>query len=104
MSNRDAYIAKIRLQLDALNAAMDELEGKTQEAKKDARDKYKAEIGELRQQSQLAIDKLDQLKAAGEDSWGNLVADTETLRDTFTHYLMLGRTCKPGPLTRGPIS
>lgn len=85
MKNRDEYIAKMKLQLDELNAAMNQLEAKTQEAKQDAREKYKAEMSKLRQQSQLAFDKLDELKAAGEDSWENMVAGTEKVRDAFIH-------------------
>ena len=85
MKNRDQYIAKMKLQLDELNAAMNQLEAKAQEAKHDARDKYKAEMAKLRQQSQLAFDKLDELKAAGEDSWENLAAGTEKVRDALVH-------------------
>lgn len=85
MKNRDQYIAKMKLQLDELNAAMNELETKAQDAKQDAREKYKAEMAKLRQQSQLALDKLDELKAAGEDSWESLVAGTEKVRDAFVH-------------------
>lgn len=85
MSNRGAYIEKMKLQLAELNAAMDELEAKAQEAEADARDKYKAETSKLRQQSQLAIDKLDELKAAGEDSRENRVAETGEVRDALIH-------------------
>jgi seryl-tRNA synthetase len=41
MSKRDAYIEKMKTQLDELNAKMSELEAKAQEAKEDARAKYK---------------------------------------------------------------
>jgi ATP/maltotriose-dependent transcriptional regulator MalT len=75
----------MKLQLDELNATMSELETRTKEATEEARDKYKAEIGKLRQQSQLVIDKLDELKAAGEESWKDLVAGTEKVRDAFIH-------------------
>jgi hypothetical protein len=85
MSNRAAYIAKMKLQLDEWNTAMTELEVKARKAKEDVRDKYTAEMSKLRQQSQLAKDKLDELKAAGEDSWESLVAGTEKVRDAFIH-------------------
>ncbi|MER2504356.1 MAG: hypothetical protein ABTQ24_00535 [Azonexus sp.] len=67
MSKRDEYVAKMKLQLDELNAKMDELEAKAKAAKEEARDKYKEEMGKLRHQSQLAVAKLDELKASGED-------------------------------------
>lgn len=66
---RDAYIAKIKLQLDELNTKIDELEAKAKEAKEDVRDKYKEEMGKVRHQSKVAVVKLDELKAASEDKW-----------------------------------
>lgn len=85
MSKRDAYIEKMKLQLDELNARMSSVEVKAREAKEDARDKYKEEMGKLREQSKLAVAKLDQLKAAGEDSWEAMVTEMEKVHDAFTH-------------------
>jgi len=85
MSKRDEYVAKMKLQLDELNAKMGELEAKAKEAKEDARDKYKEEMGKLRHQSKLAAAKLDELKASGEDKWEAIVAEMEKIRDAFTH-------------------
>lgn len=70
MSKRDAYIEKMKDQLDDLNAKMSELEAKAQEAKDDARAKYKEEMKKLSKQSKLAIAKLDEIKSAGEDTCG----------------------------------
>ena len=72
-------------QLDELNGKMSELEAKAREAKEDARVKYAEEMSKLRQQSKHAIAKLDELKAASEDSWETLVAEMEKMRDAFTH-------------------
>ena len=85
MSKRDEYVAKMKLQLDELNAKMDELEAKAKEAKAEARDKYKEEMGKLRDQSKLAVAKLEELKASGEDKWEAMVAEMEKIRDAFTH-------------------
>lgn len=85
MSKRDAYIAKIKLQLDELNLKMNELEAKAQEVKDDVRARYREEMGKLRHQSRLAIAKLDEIKAAGENSWEALAAEMEKIRDAFTH-------------------
>ena len=85
MTKRDAYIAKMKLQLDELNAKMSAVEAKAKEAREDARDKYKEEMGKLRHQSELAVAKLDELKAAGEDSWEKLVAEMEKIRDAIVH-------------------
>lgn len=85
MSTRDDYIAKMKLQLDEMNESMTKLEARAQEAKDDARAKYKEEIGKLRHQSKLAVAKLEELKASGEESWDAMVAEMEKMRDAFTH-------------------
>jgi hypothetical protein len=85
MSKRDEYVAKMKLQLDELNAKMDILEAKTKDAKEEARAAYKAEMGKLRQQSKLAAAKLTEMKAAGEDKWEAMVTEMEKIRDAFKH-------------------
>jgi chromosome segregation ATPase len=85
MSKRDAYIEKMKAELDAMNARMDTLEAKAKDARDDARDKYREEMKNLRHQSRLAVAKLDELKAAGEDSWDSVVKEMEKIRDAFTH-------------------
>ena len=85
MAKRDEYIAKMKLQLDELDAKMDKLEAKAKAAKEDARAKYKEEIAKLRQQSKLAKGKLEELKASGEDKWGAMVAEMEKIRDAVAH-------------------
>lgn len=85
MPNRDEYIAKMKLQLDELDAKMDKLEAKATEAKEDARAKYREEIAKLRQQSKLAKGKLEELKASGEDKWEAMVTEMEKIRDAFIH-------------------
>ena len=85
MSNRDAYIQKMKDQLDDLNSKMSELEAKAQEAKDDARAKYKQEMKKLSKQSKLAVAKLDEIKSAGEDTWESMVTEMEKVRDAFKH-------------------
>ncbi|MDY7536849.1 hypothetical protein QN372_01870 [Undibacterium sp. RTI2.1] len=80
---RDAYIEKMKQQLDELNVTMQELEVKAKEAREDAHDKYNEEMTKLREQSHLANEKLNELKAAGEESWKDLVVGTEKVRDAF---------------------
>jgi uncharacterized coiled-coil DUF342 family protein len=85
MSKRDLYIEKMKAQLDELNAKIGRLEARAQEAKDDARDKYNEEMSKLSAQSKLAVAKLDELKAAGEDTWETMVTDMEKVRDAFKH-------------------
>jgi len=84
MSQRDLYVAKMKAQLDELATKMDELEIKSQAAKAAARDKYRAEMAKLRQQSKDAGTKLDEIKAAGEDKWETMKTEMEKVRDAFT--------------------
>ena len=85
MSKRDTYVAKIKLELDDLNSKVDELEAKAKDAKEEARAKYKEELAKLRHQSTLAKAKLEELKAAGENTWESLTSEMEKVRDAFTH-------------------
>ncbi|MCD6663550.1 MAG: hypothetical protein LT082_09140 [Comamonas sp.] len=82
---RTEYTEKMKRQLDALNANMDALETRASEAKADARDKYKTEMAKLRHQSKLAHTKLDEIAAAGEAGWVNMVAEMDKVRDAFVH-------------------
>ncbi len=85
MTNRDAYVAAIKQQLDTLNATMDELEAKVKHARADAQDRLKGEIAQLRKQAQTARDMLDELASAADAQWDSMVLRTDKLRDAFTH-------------------
>lgn len=83
MSTRDIYIQKMKLQLDELAITMDEIDVKAHKARNEIHEKYLAEMSALREQSQTALDKLNELKTSGEDSWKDMVANTEKVRDAF---------------------
>ena len=85
MTTRDAYIAKMKVQLDDLNANIDKLEARAKKARKDAREGFRQERDKLHEQSKLAVAKLDQLRTAGEESWETMVAEMEKVRDAFIH-------------------
>ncbi|NCN96074.1 MAG: hypothetical protein GW928_01065 [Rhodoferax sp.] len=85
MTTKNVYIENMKKQLDELNANMQKLDAKAKEAKADAQATYHEEMRKLHQQSQLAVAKLDELKAAGEDGWDKMVAEMDKVRDAFTH-------------------
>jgi DNA anti-recombination protein RmuC len=85
MSQRAEYITKMETQLHKLNEKMSSLESDAQEAKEEARQTYKEEMGKLREKSKGAIAKLEELKASTEDSWETMVGDMEKMHDAFTH-------------------
>lgn len=97
MSQHIAYIEKMEIQLDKLNKKMIDLEATAQEAKEDARHKYKDDMSKLRHQSKVAAAKLDELKSASVDAWENMVTDMEKMHDAFTHsFFSLFQTPSPG--------
>lgn len=85
MTQKSAYIEKMKSQLDDLNANMNALQAKAAEAKDDVRDMYKAEMAKLQAQSDLAVAKLGEMKTASEESWDAMVAEMEKVRDAFIH-------------------
>ena len=85
MTQRAEYIEKMEHQLEKLNKKMEGLAATAQEAKEEARQKYKDEMGKLREQSKVAVAKLEELKAASVDSWEGMVTDMEKMHDAFTH-------------------
>ena len=96
MTQRTAYIEKMELQLDKLNKKMSGLEASAQEAKEEARQNYKDNMSKLRQQSKVAVAKLDELKASSVDSWESMVTEMEKMHDAFTHsFFSLFQTPNP---------
>lgn len=85
MSKRTEYIEKMRHQLDELNTNLNKLEAKAHDVKEDIRGTYKEEIAKLRDQSKLAVAKLDEMKAATEDAWAAMVTEMDIIRDAFKH-------------------
>ncbi len=85
MNKKDTYIAKMKLQLDELDAKMNALEVKAKDAKASAHEKYVEEMAKLRKQSTAAKAKFDDMVDAGEDKWDNMVAEMDKVRDAFVH-------------------
>jgi len=83
--NRDAYVEKMKEHIDNLNENMKALEAKAEEAQKDVREKYDAQMLKLHAQSKLAVAKLEEMKAAGAVTWETMVAEMEKVRDAFVH-------------------
>jgi predicted nucleic acid-binding Zn-ribbon protein len=84
MSKKDIYIAKMKLELDALNIRMQEIEAKAKDAKEDARARYKQELTKLHDASRVASAKLDDMKAAAEGSWHQMTGEMDKLHHAFT--------------------
>lgn len=85
MTTKNVYIEAMKAQLDELNANMNKLEAKADEAKADARDAYLEQMRKLRHQSKLANAKLDELKEASQDNWDSMVKEADKVREAFVH-------------------
>lgn len=85
MSTRTAYIEKIKLQLDELNASMAQLEAKATAARADIQAAYHAELDKLHHQSALAMAQLEEIKTSTEDGWAKASTEMEKVRDAFVH-------------------
>lgn len=77
MSERDAYVQKIKAQLDHWNAEIDKLEAKSQEASADAQIEYREQIDTLKQRRQEITEKLAALKTAGDSAWEDMKSGVE---------------------------
>ena len=85
MTSHTAYIEKVKLQLDELNASLTQLEAKAHEARVDARATYYEEMAKLRHQSTLALAKLEEIKTSTEDGWEKATNEMEKVRNAFVH-------------------
>jgi hypothetical protein len=85
VSTRDEYVTDMKMQLDALNASMSELEAKAQQVKLGAQATYREGMARLRLQSALTFDKLDELTLAADSSWGGVMGEAEKMRDAWTN-------------------
>ncbi len=85
MPSRDEVIAKLKDQLDVLNAKLAELEAKADEASGEARAEYEKRIQHLNEMAQPAKDKLAELRAAGEGQWDRVSAEADKYYKALVH-------------------
>ncbi len=89
MQNRSVYIEKMKRELDDLDTKLNALELAANNMKDDALIRYNLEVGKVRVQSALAKEKFSDLTNSGENTWDNMVTETEKIRDAFVnsfHY------------------
>ncbi|EXI82210.1 MAG: hypothetical protein AW10_00657 [Candidatus Accumulibacter appositus] len=84
---KDAYIGKLKLQLDEWSADLDAIEAKARQADVEFKEKYQAKAEELRYQKTLAQGRINALQEAADDAWEELRNGSEsiwgTVRQTF---------------------
>ncbi|WP_291985886.1 hypothetical protein [Candidatus Accumulibacter sp. ACC007] len=84
---KDAYIGKLKLQLDEWSADLDAMEAKARQADAGFKEKFNAKAEELRYQKTLAQGRINALHEAADDAWEELRNGSEniwsTVRQTF---------------------
>jgi hypothetical protein len=85
MSHKHKYIETMKDQLDALDASIQKLEGAAQVGEVQVMTTYQENLKKLQLQAQKALAKLEEIKAAGENSWTDLTAEMEKNRDALIH-------------------
>jgi chromosome segregation ATPase len=72
MSERDAYLQKLKGQLDEWNADIDKLEARAAQASGEAKLKMEQQMTSLRQQRAEAKARLTEVQGATDDAWEQL--------------------------------
>jgi chromosome segregation ATPase len=78
MTNRDEYIDKLAAQLKEWSAKIDELETKAGAAKAEVKTGLEKQIRQLKEQQDVAMKKLQELKGSSAEAWDTLKAGAET--------------------------
>ncbi|AGA32844.1 putative conserved coiled coil protein [Thioalkalivibrio nitratireducens DSM 14787] len=84
MSDRDAYLEKMKARIDEWNAEVARLEAKAREAEADMRLKYDAQLKEMREQRDALEERLRDMQRAGEESWRRVRDGMEAAWDEMT--------------------
>jgi predicted RNase H-like nuclease (RuvC/YqgF family) len=85
---RDAYVQKLKAQLDEWNADINKLEAKADQAEVRAKIEYHKRIADLRARRKEVEDNIGELQQAGEGAWEDLKQGLENsweiLKASFT--------------------
>jgi DNA-binding transcriptional MerR regulator len=88
MSNRDAYVQKLKAKMDEWNDEIDKLAAKADQAEAESRIEYEKRLEELRAKRKDVEDKIAEVQQAGESAWEDLKEGLENsweiLKASFT--------------------
>ena len=77
MSTRDAYVQKIKAQIDDWNADITEFEAKVAKASAETRTKYEQGLDSLRAERDAARRKVEEIREESDDAWEGLQTNAE---------------------------
>lgn len=72
MSKKEAYLQKLRAQLDEWDAEIQKLKASAQKATAELHIDYKEDIEKMRAKREIARKKLEELTHAGDEAWEDL--------------------------------
>jgi len=71
-AERDAYVEKLKSQLDEWNTELNRLEGEARKAKAEGRNPFESRIEALRQKEKAVKETLGRILEARDDAWDDL--------------------------------
>ena len=80
MSKRDQFIETLKHQLDEINEEIGELEAKAAAGREQLGQTYDAQVASLKASAAGVRVKIDEIRAAGDEKWETLVAETEKVQ------------------------
>jgi ATP/maltotriose-dependent transcriptional regulator MalT len=80
MTKRDQFIETLKHQLDEINEEIGELEEKAAAGREQLGKTYDAQVASLKASAAGVRVKLDEIRAAGDEKWEALVAETEKVQ------------------------
>ena len=87
MDKKDAYVKKMKAQLDEWSADIDKLQAKAEKAEAGLQLEYQDQMEKVRSLRTAARQKLTQLKEAGGEAWKEFKTGVETARDELENAL-----------------
>lgn len=94
MNNREAFIQKMKAQLDQWSIEIDALTARTEAAQTEAKRTYQAQLDVLKRQRQAATLKLHELQSSSEDAWDSVRESmdltwesiSKSIKDAMSHF------------------
>lgn len=80
--SKDAYIEKLKVQLDEWSADVDAMDAKAKQADADLREKYQQKADELRYQKTLAQGRIAELQESADGAWEEIRIGSESIWET----------------------
>jgi predicted nucleic acid-binding Zn-ribbon protein len=87
METKDAYVKKLKAQIDEWSTELDKLEAKAKKTSADAKLEYESQIKALRQRYDSAKARITEIQQASEGSWEDLKQGVESAWGAFKQGL-----------------